>query len=111
MTFTVPVILYLGQIGMELPLAALLRYCFKGGVTWGAIVWGGIHTLVFAPLLWLASFVLVWVIGKVPVPPARIAAYLGIVAGVVFLAWLGPYGVGGHSNSQSYTWLQTFQIR
>ena len=106
MAFTLPIIFFLFQIVLVAPLAAIVFVSIRMGS--GLLILGTIHTLIFGPLLWIAARFLVRAIERIPTRNARLAVHLGIIACLVFVAWLGPYSVGGHSNDQNYTWLHTF---
>lgn len=106
MVFTVPVIFFLFQIVLVVPLAAIIVMSLRSEM--GSLIFGAVHTMFFAPLLWGASLLIVRGLMCVPRTKFQITLYVTILAGLLVVAWHGPYSVGGHSNYRTYTWLQAF---
>jgi hypothetical protein len=107
MVFTVPVMFFLVQVVLVAPLAAVIFVSIRSGTT-GFLIFGAVHTVIFGALLFLAARLVAGVLEHIPKRNVRLLAQLGVIAFLMFVASLGPYSVGGHSNDQTYTWLHTF---
>ena len=107
MVLTVPVIFFLFQVAMVVPLAAIIAVSLTTG-SW-FLGMGLIHTLVFAPILWWLSSLIVRSIRSLRRTDVQWALYTVFLVGFASLAWFAPYVAGGHSNDQALSWLQTFR--
>lgn len=107
MALTVPVVFFLFQVAMFVPMAAIIVVSFTTG-SW-FLSMGLIHTAIFAPMLWGISSLIVSGIKRIPRTDIQWVIYMVFIVSFTSLAWLSPYVAGGHSNDQDLSWLQTFR--
>jgi hypothetical protein len=107
----VPIPFFLFQLGALMPLASIVSWGLMSlyGRVSGIAVLSLIHVAVFGPVLWFAARLLTAQVLRVPGQGLRTVCHLMILGALLLLAALGPYGVGGHSNSQHWSWLHTFK--
>jgi len=116
LSLTLPVVFYMVQLVEVMPFAAIVVLAGRAVVAWfrypampsGFLVLYAIHVAVFGPLLWLLSK---GVSSLVVRARDRAVRYIGagtVVLLMVVVAYLAPYGMGGHGSQENLSWARTF---
>jgi hypothetical protein len=107
--FTVPVIFFLFQVAVLLPLAALPICAFQVGLSpVGGIILLVIHLVILVPLLWGAAWLVATLIGRIPAAIGQRVALAACVGALIGWAAVGPYEAGGHGTPVHASWLGAF---
>ena len=110
LVLTVPVIFFLFQLVVTLPLAALpvCGYRLSEPSRLGFFILVAIHLVLYVPVLWGLSRLVCRTILLIPHVAGQRIAYAASISTLVVLTVIGPYGIGGHGSTTSATWLSTF---
>jgi len=109
MALTLPVVFFLFQIVAIVPFAALILHgamMALGSPLFGILVL--VHFVVYGLLLWVISYAATRIIVRIGSPVVQKIAYGSVLASLVLVACITPYGAGGHGKPTTYTWFQAF---
>jgi hypothetical protein len=110
LVLTLPVIFFLFQIVVRLPLAALpvCGYQISAPSPMGFSILVAIHLMVYLPVLWGLSRVVSRIILLIPHVAGQRIAFAASIGALVVLAVISPYDIGGHGSITSASWVGAF---